>query len=237
MTSATVAVTLSAARLRQKRATVGFGLVTLIFVYTLIVNIREQPEGIRIASLFIGAIIVVSMLSRVWRTLELRVTHIELDETARRYIEDAVQNSEELRLVPNHPDSRDRFEYARADRDAREDHDIPAGEPLLFLEVYVRDPSEFSDVLRVRGVDVDGYRVLRAEGTAIPNGIAAFMLHLRDTTGKRPHAYFNWTEGNPLIYLIRYVLSGQGDIAPVTREVLRQAEPNRDRRPAVHAAL
>ena len=41
------------------------------------------------------------------------------------------------------------------------------------------------------------------------NGIAAFLLHLRDDKGKIPHAYFNWTEGNPLLYLIHYVLSGE----------------------------
>ena len=60
--------------------------------------------------------------------------------------------------------------------------------------------------------------------TAIPNAIAAFLLHLRDTTGQRPRAYFNWGENHPLLYLVGYLLSGHGDIAPVTREVLRQAE-------------
>ena len=108
---------------------------------------------------------------------------------------------------------------------------------MLFLEVTVRDPSDFSDVLQVQGVDVAGYRVLRTEATAIPNGIAALLLYLRDTTGKQLHAYFNWSEGNPLLYLIRYVLSGRGDIAPVTREILRQTEPDVEKRPAIHAAM
>jgi hypothetical protein len=69
------------------------------------------------------------------------------------------------------------------------------------------------------------------------NAIAAFLLYLREDKGKVPHAYFNWTEGNPLLYLLHYVLSGEGDVAPVTREVLRKAEPNAQRRPAIHAGV
>jgi hypothetical protein len=116
----------------------------------------------------------------------------------------------------------------------REDHRIPAQEPVLFLEVKVCDASEFTDVLEVKGVRVGDYRVLRAESSTVPNSIAALLLHLRDGTGKVPHAYFGWTEGNPLKYLLWYLLFGEGDIAPVTREVLRQAERNPERRPVVH---
>ena len=88
----------------------------------------------------------------------------------------------------------------------------------------------------VTGVEIDGYRVLRAKGNSVPNGIAAFLLEVQKMTSRRPHAYFNWVEGNPAQFLLKFLLSGQGDIAPVTREILRKVEPDPLRRPVIHAA-
>ena len=84
------------------------------------------------------------------------------------------------------------------------------------------------------GPRVDGYCVLRCKSPAIPNAIAALLLHIRDRTGKIPHVYFGWTEGNPITYLLKFLAFGEGDTAPVTREVLRQAEADPLRRPRVH---
>jgi hypothetical protein len=89
-------------------------------------------------------------------------------------------------------------------------------------------------VLEVRGVRIGDYKVLRAESSVVPNAIAAFLIHLRDSTAKRVHCYFGWTEGNPFVYVIRYILFGEGDTAPVTHEVLREAEPDLRRRPIIH---
>jgi hypothetical protein len=248
MTSATVAVTLSAGRLRQRFATFGFALVTFIFVYTIAVNIRDHPEGLKIALFFIGAIIVVSLLSRVYRSTELRVERIEMDRKAQMFLQEAAAKGP-LRIIANRRQAGDTLEYRLKEKEQREDNHIPASDPILFLEVDVADASEFTDVMQVRGVEIRGdqmrgqirgvenvgYRILRAESSTVPNAIAAFLLHLRDTTGKLPHIYFSWSEGNPVVYMLRFVLFGEGDTAPVTREVLRKAEHDPERRPVVHA--
>jgi hypothetical protein len=96
------------------------------------------------------------------------------------------------------------------------------------------DASAFSDVLAVHGVEVGPYRVLRTESPAVPNAIAALLLEIRNRTGKVPHAYFGWTEGNPIAYLLKFLAFGEGDTAPVTREVLRQVEPDPEKRPRIH---
>jgi hypothetical protein len=139
-----------------------------------------------------------------------------------------------IRIIANKRQEGSAREYAMKEDRQREDSHIPASFPILFLEVDVTDASEFSSVLQVKGVEVDGYRVLRAESSTVPNAIAAFLLHLRNVTGKRSHAYFNWSEGNPIVFMMRYLLLGEGDTAPVTREVLRKAEPDVERRPMIH---
>ena len=235
MTSAAFAVTLSAIWRRDSLpAAVGFGLVTLVFAYTTAANVIERPDGIKIASLFIAAIVAVSLVSRVRRSLELRQERIELDETARGFVEEA-SRGDQIQIVAHRPRYGDGpEEYDRKLAEQREYNRVPEGEHVLFLEVDVADASEFTDVLEVRGVRVGDHMVLRAESSTVPNAIAALLLHLRDTTGKTPNCYFGWTEGNPIAYVVRFVLFGEGDTAPVTHEVLREAEPMLERRPIVH---
>lgn len=230
ITSASIAVTL--ANYRQRKNWQVFLLISLVFIYTTIVNIFERPEGIKIASFFIITIVAMSLISRVWRTTELRVERVELDDRARDFIRDAAKGT--VRIISNRRDRGDAAEYRAKEHEKRTDNHIPPGEPILFFEVTPGDASEFSGVLQIRGEGVEGFRVLRTDSPAVPNAIAAFLLYLRDEIGKLPHVYFGWSEGNPLTYLLKYIAFGEGDTAPVTHEVLRQAEKDPERRPIVH---
>ncbi len=231
MASAAVAVTISAWKNSEKRW-IGFLFVTLIFAYTTAINIKDQPEGLKIALMFVLGIIVTSFISRVIRSTEVRVGEIELDEQAQKFIDDF--GKEPIRIVTNRREIGNTEEYKFNEREKRIDNHIPDTEPILFFEIDLGDASEFKGTMRVRGVKMGRHRILRTESPAVPNAIAALLLHLRDKTGKNPHVYFGWSEGNPIMYLIRYLLFGEGDTAPVTREILRQAEPDPDRRPNVH---
>jgi hypothetical protein len=235
MSSAAVAVTLSVRRRGSRPAVLAFGLITLVFAYTTVANVIERPDGVKIASFFIAAILVTSLISRATRATELRVTEVVLDQDARRFVEDAAATSE-LRIIANEPHARDVLEYLEKEHEERTRNQIPADDPVLFLEVTISDPSEFEAHLRVVGEERHGYRILRMESSAVANAIAAVLLHLRDLTGKRPHIYFDWTEGSPVAHLLRYLIFGSGEVAPVTREVLRSAEPDLRQRPFVHVA-
>ncbi|NRQ37523.1 amino acid transporter, partial [Nonomuraea sp. NN258] len=235
MVSGAVAVTISAARRRRRPATIGFAVLTLVLLYALAENIREKPDGIAISALFILGVIVVSLISRVSRTTELRADRIEFDEAARRFVTDSLAHDRSLNLIAHRRGERDdAAEYAAKESQQRGINPVPGPADVLFLEIDVVDPSSFSHVLRVRGVTVDGHRVLRAGSPAAPNAIAAILLALRDTTGVRPHCYFEWAEGSPLVHLLRYLILGRGDTAPVVREILRKSEADPAKRPGVH---
>jgi hypothetical protein len=232
MSSAAIAVSLSAWR-RNNRWRWAFVAISVVFIYTTITNIVERPDGIKIASLFILGIIGASFVSRVLRSTEVRIDKIELDETAQKFINE-LSDEGQIRIVTNRRETGDTAEYRFKEHEKRIDNHIPAADPIVFYEIETGDASEFKGKLYIKGFDVDGYKILRTQAPAVPNAIAGFLIYLRDTTGKIPHVYFGWSEGNPISYLIRYVLFGEGDTAPVTREILRQAENDPEKRPSVH---
>jgi hypothetical protein len=234
MVSGAFAVTVSAYRRRRKVATAGFGVLTLILLYALLANVIEKPDGITISLLFILGIVLVSLLSRVTRTTELRAERIEFDENARRFIDESVSADGMLSIIANRRQAGDVAEYDEKEAAQREMNPVPGDTDVLFLEVDVSDPSDFEGVLRVHGVEVGRHRVLRTSSPAAPNAIAAILLALRDATGVRPHAYFEWAEGNPLVHMFRYLLLGRGDTAPVVREILRETDDDPKRRPGIH---
>ncbi|RQX09951.1 amino acid transporter [Micromonospora arida] len=234
ITSAATAVTLAALRQRQRGRTIAFGVITVIFVYTTLANVVERPSGVKIAACFIGGIILVSVLSRLMRAYELRVDRVELDPAAARLIDERA--GRRIRLIAHEPDRRDEAEYRAKLAQTMADNDFPDDSDVIFVEVTVTDPSDFETELLVRGGVVDGrFPVLSLASSSVPSALAALLLEIRDRSRRRPHIYFEWSEGGPTRNFLRYLAFGQGAIASVTREILRRHEPDPHRRPHVHA--
>ncbi len=231
MTSAAIAVTISAWRGKEMMRW-PYLLISVVFAYTTFANVFERPDGLKIASVFIATIVATSFLSRIKRSMEVRIRKIEMDDEARRIVEKLT--GEEIRIITNRREDGTAAEYSRKESEKRGDNHIPSSDPVIFFEVETGDASEFSGTLFISGYEVGDYKVLRTVSPAVPNAIAAFLLFLRNNFKKVPHVYFGWSEGNPILYLIRFVLFGEGDTAPVTREILRQAEPDPEKRPHVH---
>lgn len=231
ITSAAVAVTLSAWRAGQHLLKWTFLLIAIVFIYTTAVNIIERPEGFQIALFFIFAIVSVSFSSRAARSLELRIGTVQLDDRAHDFIVETVGDN--VRLLAHRPGGSD---YKAKEEESRITHTFEQDEgEFIFLEIEQADPSQFLDeVLEVTGHEEGGLKILRCNSPAVPNAIAALLLHIEKLTGKTAHVYMGWTEGNPFAYILKFIFFGIGETAPLTREILRRQEPDPRKRPKVH---
>ena len=232
ITSAAVAVTLSTWRKGQHRLTAAFGFIAAVFLYTTGANVAERPDGVKIGACFIAGILLVSLVSRLRRAFDLRVTDVQLDTMAALFIRDTARR--EITLIANEPDTRDETQYRSKIKQVVKDHHLPSTHDIVFVEVTVTDASDFETELDVHGEIRGEQRILTVCSSSVPNALAALALYIRDLTHRLPHLYFEWTEGSPVANFLRYLVFGQGEVAPVTREILRRAEPDRSRRPHVH---
>jgi len=146
MTSAAVAVTIAFWNTRRRFF---YLAMAVVFAYTTIANIVERPEGIKIAAFFIGAIVFLSLLSRAIRSAELRISTVALDPVAQRFVDEMAPES--VRIIAHRPDKRTVEEYDVKEAQAREDHSLDQGEPIVFLEVSQGDASDFTDRLMMGG--------------------------------------------------------------------------------------
>jgi len=234
MTSAAVAVTLTEWRRGRRGSAAFFAVVSLVFLYTITVTILDRPEGLVIALIFVVMIVVISVYSRVTRSTELRVHRVVVDEGAQQVLDASIADPRPIRFIANKRQAGDDEEYDAKLADVSFDTHLGEHDDRVFLEVAVTDASEFATRVDVTSVDIGSHRVLRATGSSVPNVIAAFLLHVRDLDTQVPHVYFDWSERSPGDNVLRFLLAGEGDIPPLTHEILRKAEPDESRRPQVH---
>ena len=234
MTSAAVAVTLTEWRRGHRRVAAFFGLVSAVFVYTITVTILDRPEGLVIALVFVLMILTISLVSRVTRSTELRVQHVTFDDAAEELLEHASRGPQPVRFIANKLNAGDEEEYDAKSAEVRHDNHLTDDDATMFLEVEVTDASDFSSRVPVVALEVGDHHVLRATGTSVPNVLAAVLLAVRDRFSEPPHVYFEWSENGPGENALAFLFAGEGDIPPLTREILRRAETDDARRPHVH---
>ncbi len=231
ITSAACAVTLS---VWQNGLRWPYLLVTLVFVYTTGMNIWERPEGLKISCIFIATILFVSAVSRAMRSTELRITGVQLSDEAADIIRSA--GNEVIRVISRRPKPTTPEDLNRIDQLVRTIHGLPPAAKIVFLEVERTDASEFHQQLSVDGKRVANHCILSAGSPIVANSIAAFLIHVENMTGGVPHIYFKWKEGNPVANVFRFLFLGEGDVAPLTHEVLRKAVRDISHRPIVHVS-
>ena len=229
MTSAAVAVAINA---RRDWTVWIFGAIAVVFVYTTAVNMYERPEGIKISSIFIASILFTSFISRAVRSTELRICKVEITPQAEAIIDE--HRGSDIRLVARRLTGKPIQDYDELNSCIRESHHIGTNEKIIFVEVERGDTSDFDADMCVNGVREGDYSVLRTCAQSVPNAFAALLIEINRRTGKRAHIYFTWSEGNPILLVLRFLFFGDGYTAPMTHEILREAIKDQRQRPLVH---
>jgi len=204
--------------------------IALVFYFTTAANMIERPDGIKIASWFIAAIVIASFGSRMKRSTELRFRNFEFTDNNSRFLWDSLKHLEFPVLVPHRPGRR-----ALDDKEAsiRHRHRLGPDIPIVFVEAELGDPSEFQQSPLMEVKQEEGRFIVRVTRcVSIAHAIAAIALEL-SRSGTPPEIHFGWSDEGELAALIGFFLFGEGNVPWRVRDLINKAEPDPSRHPRV----
>jgi hypothetical protein len=217
-------------RWRVLRVPWGFAAITVVFFYTTAANMIERPDGIKIASCFIAAIMASSFLSRMRRSTELRFDGFAFANPEARFLWDSLKLLEFPILVPHRPGRR---ELCDKESKIRERHRLPAEVPIVFVEAELGDTSEFGQIPELEIYQSDGRFVLKVRNCASVAHVIAIVALELSKFGTPPEIHFGWSNENPIAASASFFLFGEGNVPWMVRELIRKHEPNSERQPRI----
>jgi hypothetical protein len=235
MSSACVATVIDVYRQRAGRfflfrLSLPYLFICAVFLYTTGANMIERPDGLKIASCFIGTVLVLSFASRLSRSTELRFQGFEFVDATSKFLWDSLKHLEFPVLVPHRPG---RSSLENKEETIREMHRLPPEVPIVFVEAELGDPSEFKQNPLLEVTESEGKFIVRVKRCAsIAHALASVALEL-SAVGKPPEIHFGWSNESPLAASFSFLLFGEGNVPWMVRELIKEAQPNADRQPRV----
>ena len=208
-----------------------FVFITVVFFYVTAMIVYEKTVGIAIASCFIAAVFVSSMISRWLRSTELRLLSFRFVNHESHFLWDALRHLEFPVLVP-HRSGADRT-LAQKEEQIRREHHLDPNMPIVFVEATLGDVSEFYHSPIIEVTDEEGRFIIRVTKCAsIAHTLASIALEL-SKSGTPPELHFGWSDENPLAMNLGFVLFGEGNVPWMVRELITKAEPDPAKQPRV----
>lgn len=213
---------------RRRGLSVYFWIVSAVFAYTLVDNVIERPDGVIIASTFIGGILVIGALSRYRRATELRVSQVTFaDEESLALWREITRKK--VNLVP--------LRYWSAEDRRRKVAEIAryyaVKGPLALIHVRLLDNrSDFLSPLEIKvSREGESYTVEVSGAVAIANTIA-YISELIDPIS----LFLGLTRQNLMSQSLRYLLWGEGETGLMVYTILVrywEETPEDDVRPLI----
>lgn len=207
-----------------------FALGCGFFVTMEILTIIKNRSGVVIALCFVAAILASSSYSRWMRSTELRFRGFTFaDEATRRRWQEIVAMEFQV-LVPHRPGQ---FSLAEKNADVRRKHRLGEGTFLVFIEVFLGDPSDFQHQPLMRIEREGGLEVIRvARAVSVSHVIAAIGLEF-SRVGTPPEILFGWSHETPLAANLNFLLWGEGNVPWMVQHLVRRAELEPARQPRI----
>lgn len=207
-----------------------FILAWLVFAGSVAWIISERPIGAAFAGAFVVMVVVISIVSRAWRSTELRFTGFEFADKVSEHEWERLKLADLPILVPIRPDRQD---LKAKEIEVRTRHRLPGTLPVMFLMAELADPSDFHHVPKIRIVRENGRYVIHlTRCCSLPHAIAAAALDLASVGGV-PEIHFGWSEENPVTANLHFVLFGSGNIPWMVHTLIRKADVPDARKPHV----
>jgi hypothetical protein len=189
-----------------------FWLVSGVFGFTLIDNVIERTDGVIISSAFILAIILMSAVSRIRRSTELRVAKLRLaDEESRRLWPSLV--GKKVNAVPIRTSTP--AERTRKAEEIRRYYSVTG--PLAFIHVNLADNrSEFLAQLQVKVRREGEQFVVDVHGAVAIANTIAYISELIDPTS----LFLGLSRENLMTQATRYLLWGEGEVGLMVYTIL-----------------
>jgi hypothetical protein len=217
-------------RLWLLRLPVLFGPILALFAFGLAEVVLSEPGGAKIALWFIGFTLVTSIVTRFYRTTELRCPGFDFADERSREDFEKLKTLDFPILVPHRPG---RHTLAQKEIEIRSRHRLPGELPVVFVVAGLGDPSEFQHRPVIRVTHEEGRVVIHVTRCAsVAHVIAAIGIEM-SRVGVAPEIHFGWSNENPLTANLHFVLFGHGNVPWLVYALLRNSDLPESQRPRV----
>jgi len=212
------------------RIPVIFLLGGLVFTLSGLSIAFDHPAAMVMTGAFILAVLGVSIVSRVWRSTELRFGGFTFANDESKEAWDKLCASDFPILVPIRGGH---HTLAEKEREIRTLHRVPATMPIMFLQAEVSDSSDFSQSPVMRVTHEDGRVLIHIVGcTAVPHALAAAAIQIA-SSGAVPEVHFGWSNENPITANLHFVFFGVGNVPWMVFNLIRRSDVPDARKPRV----
>jgi hypothetical protein len=207
-----------------------FFLVGVFFLGMSVYTITLNPTGLAIALGFVMTIMVTGFFSRYLRSTELRFEKFDFVDDFSKLRWEQIYRFDFQVLVPHRPGQ---HSLEEKNVEIRKRHRLHPDIPIIFIEVTLGDPSNFTQTPLMQVVSEGGLEVIRLTHVAsVAHGIAAVALRFSEV-GRPPELIFGWSNETPIAANLSFLLLGVGNVPWMVRELIRKAQPDIERQPRV----